>query len=500
MENKKAFRPTPARFQNSLKILSGTKTNATIRDLEEDEDELEEKTGVVVSFDRDKINGAGWTVKDEEGNLYTCSCASSMYELPSTAERGGILYPEGKVTVKFTINPVLRINTITEIVSLGEGEEEKIDVSKWQHKDSATTVIAKPKSAISISDSKISFNYDNVNEVTADEKSVEIKGEETNIKTDKVNIDSEEVNIQGINIDEFVMGVSESHNIALSKMTSYTGGVTPKDASSVFLTQERNIVSATIEGKDIELETEEERIMADVKDQQKHPLREQKFILLTDKGMDELHCYPDGLITFKAKDKPGKRDILSTHNWLAPQFDNRNTIISTAPESCSCCTEVISEQTFIDFCPVCEKWHVLSQIQGDIICNACDATFCASCGHYNALQCFDKEFDLKIYDKHNITVIGDYCEYCDQRMEEGRKKEYVNYCPHCKKWNFLSSTTRNFKNKNANILHCDYCHQEYCSNCGSQQNNYEPQSFSKNIIHYKDYIEQNKKLFFIKEQ
>lgn len=500
MDNKKAFRPTPARFQNSLKILSGTKTNATIRDLEEDEDELEEKTGVVVSIARDRVNGSGWTVKDDEGNLYNCSCASSMYELPSTTERGGMLYPDGKVTVKFTVNPVLRINTITEIVSLGEGEEEKLDISKWQHKDNATTVIAKPKSAISISDSKISFNYDNVNEVTADEKSVDIKGEETNIKTDKVNIDSEEINIQGINIDKFVTDVTQGHNLALSKMTSYTGGVTPKDASSVYLTQERNVVSATIEGEDIEL-YEDERVMADVKDQQKHPLREQKFILLTDKGMDEIHCYPDGLITFKANNEPGKkRNILSTHNWLAPQFDNRNTITSTASKNCSCCTEIINGQTFIDYCPVCNKWHVLSQIQNNIICNACSATFCAACGHYDSLPCFDKEFDLKLYDKHNIIIVGNYCEYCNQRMEEGHKKEYVNYCPHCKKWNFLSNETKDFGSKIINILHCNYCHQEYCSNCGSQQNDHEPQSFSNNIIYHKDYIEQNKKLFFIKEQ
>ena len=35
---KKAFRPTPARFKNSIKILAGTKTNATIRDIEEDKE------------------------------------------------------------------------------------------------------------------------------------------------------------------------------------------------------------------------------------------------------------------------------------------------------------------------------------------------------------------------------------------------------------------------------------------------------------------------------
>ena len=67
---KKAFRPTIARTQNSMKVINSTKTNATIRDLDEEEGELEEKEGVVVSIKRDLINGTGWTVKDAEGNLY----------------------------------------------------------------------------------------------------------------------------------------------------------------------------------------------------------------------------------------------------------------------------------------------------------------------------------------------------------------------------------------------------------------------------------------------
>lgn len=498
MDNKKAFRPTPARFQNSLKILSGTKTNATIRDLEEDEEELEEKTGVVVSIKRDKINSAGWTVKDEEGNLYNCSCASSMYELPSTTERGGILYPDGKVTVKFTVNPVLRINTITEIISLG-GSEQTLDISKWQHGEEATTVIAKPKSAISISDSKISFSYDNVNEVVTDENSIQLIGSETNIQSDKMNINSEEIEIRGVDIDEYMTGIIHNSNVVNSRITSYTGGVTPKDASSVYVTQERNIVSATVDTNKIDLYTEE-RVVADIKDQKKHPLREQKFVLLTDKGTDEIHCYPNGIVALRANGEPGERKILSTHNWLAPQFDNRYTITTTASQNCSCCTEAINGQTFIDYCPVCNKWHALSQIQNNIICNTCGATYCASCGHYNSLPCSDKAFDLKLYNDYHITAIGNYCDHCNQRMEEGNKKEYVNYCPSCKKWNFLSNETKNHNNDIINILHCNYCNQDFCANCGTQQNDYEIKSFSDNVIYYNDYIDKIKKLLFIKEQ
>ena len=112
-----SFRPTVARTQNALKIINGTKTNATIRDLEEEEGELEEKEGTVISIKRDLINGAGWTVRDNEGNTYICSCASSMYEIPETTERGGILYPKESIRVTFTVNPVLKINTIKEIIS-----------------------------------------------------------------------------------------------------------------------------------------------------------------------------------------------------------------------------------------------------------------------------------------------------------------------------------------------------------------------------------------------
>ena len=98
-----AFRHSIARVQNAQKAFTSNKTNATIRDLEEEEGELEEKNGTVVSIKRDMINGAGWTVQDDEGQTYICSCASSMYEIPETVERGGILYPKETVEVTFTV-------------------------------------------------------------------------------------------------------------------------------------------------------------------------------------------------------------------------------------------------------------------------------------------------------------------------------------------------------------------------------------------------------------
>ena len=89
----KAFRPTNTRLVNSMKIITSQKTNSTIRDLEEGEGELQELIGTVESIDRDKINGNGWKVKTDDGETYLCSVASSLYEIPSTVERGGMLYP-----------------------------------------------------------------------------------------------------------------------------------------------------------------------------------------------------------------------------------------------------------------------------------------------------------------------------------------------------------------------------------------------------------------------
>ena len=90
---KKIFHHSPHRAVDSMKILVGNKTNATIRDFEETEEDVEEITGVVVSIDKDKITGNGWEVKDDEGNTYYCNIAFSLYELPETREYGGMYYP-----------------------------------------------------------------------------------------------------------------------------------------------------------------------------------------------------------------------------------------------------------------------------------------------------------------------------------------------------------------------------------------------------------------------
>ena len=238
------FRPSIARVQNAQKIFTSTKTNATIRDLEEEEGELEEKEGVVVSIKRDLINGKGWTVKDKDGEIYLCSCASSMYEVPETVERGGILYPTDTVEVIFTINPVLRINTIKEIKSLGE-ETEALDVSKWTHGDESTTVIAKPKSALSISNGFIKFDYNNDNQMLADANSIKTQGKKTEINTDTLSINSKDIDINGVSVEDLL----HSNGIAVSN--EYVTYTFDSPGGSISIDRTNNITQVDINANNL---------------------------------------------------------------------------------------------------------------------------------------------------------------------------------------------------------------------------------------------------------
>ena len=230
--------------QKASQMINTTRTNATLRDLDEEEGELEEKEGTVVSIKRDLINGVGWTVKDKEGQTYLCSCAASMYELPETKERGGALYPTETIKVKFQINPILRMNTITEITSLGS-ETNTLDISKWKHGDESTTVIAKPKSAISMSNGFITMNYDNSNQVIADNKGISTQGKNTNINTQSFNVNATDINIQDKPffdiIDEQALNVSNEYiSLYLS---------TPPDIS-VMLEKSNNFTQLSIKATD----------------------------------------------------------------------------------------------------------------------------------------------------------------------------------------------------------------------------------------------------------
>lgn len=489
--NKPGFRPTPTQVADSLKILTGVKTNSTIRDLEEEEGELEEKEGVVVSIQEDKINGAGWTVKDDKGELYVCSCASNMYDLPETQEHGGVLYPSDNVKVIFEINPVLQLNRIIEVTSLGS-EDEKIDISKWKHGDAATTVIAKPRAAISISDSQVSFNYDNANKITANNKSIDLNGKQTNINSNQININGN-VNINGNNLENTMKQISTE--VVKNDSTKTTGGATPTDMSKVFLEYSNNIAQVTVNGKMTINQTE--RVIADIKDPQQFPTQTQQYSLLTNNGIDKIKVRPNGIVTVECIGEPGQRDILSTHNWVAPKYDMRSVIATKTTNICDYCQEVNSTNIFINYCPACKTWHMLSYVKDNVICNKCGVTYCASCGHRNDVSYSDT--DLKVYLDSNISLVSSPCDYCQDYIGSNKNKVYANYCPICKTWYSLSLDNIIKDENEIHQLYCENCNTYYCGNCGTEQSGYKMKSFLDNYIQYETYMTKMHKLVYIKE-
>lgn len=534
---KKPFRVTPGQFQDSMRIIVGNKTNATIRDLEEEEGELEEKKGTVISIDRNKINGDGWLVKDEEGNTYNCSCAFSMYDLPSTVERGGILYPNETVNVIFTINPVLRINTIKEFQSASldaqKAEQEKdnnkvitdnadgssndedknkdkdksstpkLDISQWQHGDKPTTIIAKPKSAISISDSMISFNYNNTNTMIADEQAVSTFGEKTEIATQKLDIKSDEIKIKELDIVDYIQ--TENRNTIEDFYSTFglsAGGV---EDESIEIIQEGNIGQLNFKGFDLHI-PDYEIIIADLKNPILFPDFKQKHPLLND-NIDELFIYPNGLVTVKAREpyppidgEPNKQKLLGTFNWIASKTNKKNVLDIIVGKTCDCCNNDSNGQaTFFNYCPKCQTWNTLSEINYDIVCSSCHTHFCENCGHDNTQSCNIKTYDLKKYDENKIISESTHCDYCIMQIPENFVKEFANYCPHCHKWGYLHTIEeKDINGQNKKLLECTFCKQKYCANCATIQNETFARSFIGKDIKYNDIKDKMMKLAFVR--
>lgn len=466
---KKSFRPTPHRFQKSMQTITGNKSNALVRDIAEAEGELEEKTGIVVSIEKDKITGNGWVVKDQDGKMYQCNCASNMYEIPSSNERGGILYPESTIKCKFTINPVLKVNTITEITGQ---DDKKIDISKWTHKDQDTTVIAKPNAAVSVSNGGISFNYDEYSKIDINHKGIDIK-------TDNIIINEQKVSDILKNITAL------PPNIPVPVKTDTYDGIQA--------TTNGTMVQATIYDGDIDVYSFE-RVVANILDQSEAPIETQVFPLLTDDGIDELKVYPNGIVTVKGKQ--GKKNIHCTQNWLTSQVKNIITI--TVSSFCDYCPyHNKSQAQYINYCPVCQSWHSLYINKSNIQCQTCGTIFCGACGH-NLSDEYNTN-SLKEYETNYIIIDGDSCNYCNDILTDDTSKEFVNYCPSCKKWGQLSVDSVISDNGFNNQLYCESCHTYYCGVCGIQQANYQQKSFVNDVIKYDDYIRKMNKVLYIRE-
>ena len=479
--SKRSFRHTPTRFQNSVKILAGTKTNSTIKNLEESEEEVEEIEGTVVSINKNKINGDGWTVQGSDGNLYQCSCASNMYEIPESKERGGILYPNETIKVTLTKNPVLKTNTIKEITS--SKENSKIDINKWKHDKEATTVIAKPKSALSISDGMVKMNYNNVNSVIANKDGVKLQGKKTKIEADEIELDAKKVIVQDQPLTDYIQANQQNDEFAQE-----SGAITPDDMSSLTISNMGNMSQATLE--DSMYLDERDRVIGDIKDQKKFPTKDLTFPLMTSNGIDELTVRSNGIVSAKSKTGEGTRDIFSTHSWISPQTD-RNVLDVNVTKYCNECNELNSNVRYMDYCPVCKSWNRLSYKKDNVLCNQCGATFCGNCGTGDAGT-------LKKYDDSNIKIVGENCDYCEDMLATNKTKQYADYCPVCKSWNTLVYNTFQRKDNPTNQIQCTSCNSVYCGNCGTEQAGYEQKSFYDNKINYDNYIKKMHKLNFIR--
>ena len=464
-----SFRPSIARVQNSQKIFTSTKTNATIRDLEEEEGELEEKEGTVVSIKRDLINGAGWTVKDEEGQTYICSCASSMYEVPETVERGGILYPTDTVEVVFTINPVLRINTIKEIKSLGE-ETEKVDISQWTHGDEATTIIAKPKSALSISDGFIKLDYNNDNKVLADPDGVKTQGAKTSIETKKLAINSSEITINDKSFNNVltdnILNISNAHE---TQTIDAPNGYITLDSSNNIMQMDVNADNLQGYG-----------VIGSIKNQKLIPVKELSQRLLTDgDDVEVITIDNDGIIRICPFEKDNvqcevinnnyTRNIQSLTSWITPQIGARNYLKVIVKKTCDNCDRWDNtEREFINYCPSCGNWNCLSDTSTSRIkCTRCSVTYCENCGHSISAPLVR----LRDYSDNKIIGYGTNCKDCKGHIEPQTTKYYVDYCPNCNTWGQLIRDEYNEDDDVINVLSCLGCGSRYCCSCGIDREN-----------------------------
>lgn len=497
----KVFRHTPHRAANAMKIIVGNKTNSITRELEETEEDIEELTGVITSIDKDKMTGDGWKVKADDGNTYNCNCAFNMYELPETEEYGGVYYPTEKVTVKFTKNPVLKTNTITEITSLGKNES-KIDLSKWKHGNKETTVIAKPKSAISVSNSMISFNYDNANEVTADEDSIKTKGKKTKIETDTFDINSNNVNIGEESLDDYINRLNDKKNEERYEI------IETKAEYGINIQKTDNIGQLNINTqKDFKINptpsssiADDERIITDLKNPIFFPGSKQKRPLITGSNINELYLYPNGLVTVKTQNSLNDK-INQTITWITTEYVKKNVLDVVVKEMCDCCdTTSVGKKTYFNYCPHCKMWNVLYESGNVIKCESCSNTWCQGCGQLKNVDCSIKEKNLKKYNSEwTISAIGTNCDYCDGDIPSGKLREYANYCPKCHKWGYLRLETKDYKDTERHFFHCDSCEEDYCVNCSISQGKSFIKSFLNDNVYYENFINNYRKITHIRD-
>ena len=412
-----------------------------------------------------------------------------MYEVPDSIERGGVLYPKEKVTVTFTINPVLRINTIKEITSLGE-ETDKIDISKWTHDDEATTVIAKPKSALSISNGFIQLNYDNDNKILADKNAIQTNGKETQINTDVLSINSDSINIQGTSLSDILQNITNN--------TYNTYSLDTLDNLNIVVDNIDNMTQISIPDG-----INQTTVIGELKDQKTIPLRTQKQQLITDGNcVDTIVIDENGIISIEFETNnngerkcPQQQTISGVYNWITPQSIYRNYIKVIVKQICTYCDEGNNtSMEYVNYCPSCQNWNTLVDTSTSIKCITCNSSYCQNCGTNTT----DSTKKLKKYRDNYIIGYGTTCNYCKNQLTADTSKYYVNYCPDCKTWGYLYATEKHDNNNIINILKCGECESEFCCTCGISQTHH-GLTLSNNPVQYTAYKNALRKLKYIRD-
>ena len=394
------------------------------------------------------------------------------------------------IHVTFTVNPVLKINTIKEIKSLGE-ETKKIDISQWKHGNESTTIIAKPKSALSISDGFIKIDYNNDNKVIASNKGISTEGQSTNINTDTLYINSQNVHVQGVTLSEMI--TEEALEVSNEHVSFEIDGFSDVD---MVLDRSNNMTQLTISSKR-SIDIDKEYVLGEIKDQNSIPIRKQTQQLLTDGNcIYILTIDTNGIISVSPtynNSCTNDRNILSTNTWITPRIQSRNYIKVTVANSCDNCNDGDNtKMEYVNYCPSCNKWNVLSNTGRYIRCS-CGELYCQNCG----TGINNTSLSLKKFLDNYIMTYGTTCQYCNKQLSS-KIKYYINYCPNCQEWNVLEQGEYITEDETINVLSCSSCESVFCSTCGIDQNNH-GLTLTDAKVQYTSYRDALRKLKYVKD-
>ena len=228
------------------------------------------------------------------------------------------------------------------------------------------------------------------------------------------------------------------------------------------------------------------------------PIREQSQQLITDGNCtDIIKISTDGVVSIEPfqNECSSSRNIVSTNNWISPQT-TRNYIKVTVQETCDYCDEgTNTSMEYINYCPHCQEFNVLSNTSTSIRCNRCNTQYCQNCGVNLSQPSAER---LKRYHESYISAYGTTCKYCRTQLQPNTNKQYVNYCPNCNKWNILYQSEMEQDDNIINVLECEYCNSIFCNTCGIDQEKH-GLTLGHKIASYKNYNDAFRRLKYIRD-